>query len=719
MNFDDFNLSSFEIDSEMPTYEPVDNFHSHNLGYSQKNTNNSKSKIQTRKTTQHNINKKSKSNEDYGEEDDDDDAYVPKPKKLVRPIMSGQFDPFTNFFITITKVQNLDNCSNRSLFLKIRVHPSIPIIESPCVWCSNRDAIFNVAYSLDFTKIPPFNLGDFTPVIELYRRYNSSNELIAVTLLPLKTIKENMKCGPSNKMLTYLYREAPVVLKDLTSGSTIGSMKITIAFGFKEHEPLLDPNTSNPMTPNYFSENNFSFHHPHGLNGDKNDQKEYSQGVVKPNILPIQIENISQNYQINSKNVDNKIKKSRKKTYLDDSDDYNDYEYESDANEKHKRKGSHHRRHGHDHCKRKRNKNKEFNWVDEAISLGWKPPGSSESDWKAKARSKGWKPPNEALMSDIGVYCDPNGNNMREFRSNSTVQTEPEITGLPPKAIVIPQIEEEESLASSSNDAFNDLELLELLNPKLSQKQNKKMQKINKSNKNKKCNTDEIDKKQLKKNDLLISEPQSYSEQSDVIVNLNQMKNREKTELNFVKCVTLFEEAPNINSTLLDDKSDGSDDSDGDINHQDIQQILNKISQNSNLKSFKQNSADLIQKISNSDDSDNDSINDSNLNILSFQKDIEDKNKSKATNNSINNVNLNQILIDQDLNSITPIDNDEIRQSVSSIIISDSDSENGDNINISKEDDIDVSSDSDIEHINNLAKKDSEFFEIYNKYMNL
>ena len=41
MNFDDFNFSSFDIDSEMPTYEPVDNFDSRNFGLKSKNDANS------------------------------------------------------------------------------------------------------------------------------------------------------------------------------------------------------------------------------------------------------------------------------------------------------------------------------------------------------------------------------------------------------------------------------------------------------------------------------------------------------------------------------------------------------------------------------------------------------------------------------------------------------------------------------------------------------
>ena len=137
----------------------------------------------------------------------------------------------------------------------------------------------------------------------------------------------------------------------------------------------------------------------------------------------------------------------------------------------------------------------------------------------------------------------------------------------------------------------------------------------------------------------------------------------------------------------------------------------------------------MTKKIDSSDDETDDDIG-SSLDALIFQKENKNKRKNKS------NIQIDQILNDKVSNSssITPIDNDEIKQSVSSIMISDSDSEsdddndndnnnndndNSNNNNNDNDIDIDISSDSDIEHINNLAKKDKEFFEIYNKYMNL
>jgi hypothetical protein len=59
--------------------------------------------------------------------------------------------------------------------------------------------------------------------------------------------------------------------------------------------------------------------------------------------------------------------------------------------------------------------------VDEAIKLGWRPPGTADFEWKRKAKAKGWVPPDGRQSSSIGVECNPND---RGFRQTKTVQTQ-------------------------------------------------------------------------------------------------------------------------------------------------------------------------------------------------------------------------------------------------------------------------------------------------------
>jgi hypothetical protein len=62
------------------------------------------------------------------------------------------------------------------------------------------------------------------------------------------------------------------------------------------------------------------------------------------------------------------------------------------------------------------------NWVDEAIKLGWRPPGTADFEWKRRAKAKGWVPPPDGCpSSSIGVGCDPNE---WRFRQSKTVQTQ-------------------------------------------------------------------------------------------------------------------------------------------------------------------------------------------------------------------------------------------------------------------------------------------------------
>lgn len=169
----------------------------------------------------------------------------PKPisQKLhvpIMPIASNQFPPFSYFYICVSRAINLHNCSLHSVFLIFRTHPSLQPILSPNSWCNDSEAVFNCGYSLDFTNVPHFQLGDFTPVVELYIRYPKQSQMVGVSFLPLKVIQT---INVNNKPLTYLYQNNPIDLKDVASGNVVGSIFVTVALGEREHIGILDPNS--------------------------------------------------------------------------------------------------------------------------------------------------------------------------------------------------------------------------------------------------------------------------------------------------------------------------------------------------------------------------------------------------------------------------------------------------------------------------------------------
>jgi hypothetical protein len=57
------------------------------------------------------------------------------PRFCVKSISSSEFHHFTHFFFVASKAFHLTGCSMQSLFLKIRIIPSIPIIETSPIWC--------------------------------------------------------------------------------------------------------------------------------------------------------------------------------------------------------------------------------------------------------------------------------------------------------------------------------------------------------------------------------------------------------------------------------------------------------------------------------------------------------------------------------------------------------------------------------------------------------
>lgn len=291
------------------------------------------------------------------------------PKQIVTPLTEGQFPPFTHFFVVVKRANNLHGCDGQSLFVRIRVHPSIPVVETPSVWCEMRDVNFDMSYAFDFTQVPPFNLSDFTPVIEFYKK-STKPELLSVVPLPLKigSIVELDK-----KALTYFYRDKSLVLRGLVNGNKLGSLLITLAMGFSTHKRWLDTNVSEIVT-------------------------------TQKLIPDVPVRSINEPLPSPPKPEPKKAVKPR----AEKREDYYDDE------ELPKRKKMTH------HSTKKAD---DYSWVNEAMRLGWKPPGSTDFDWKGKARQKGWKPPHDQIYSSTGVTCDPNARGLRRV---ADIQTDPE-----------------------------------------------------------------------------------------------------------------------------------------------------------------------------------------------------------------------------------------------------------------------------------------------------
>jgi hypothetical protein len=177
------------------------------------------------------------------------------------------------------------------------------------------------------------------------------------------------------------------------------------------------------------------------------------------------------------------------------------------------------------------------NWVDEAIKLGWKPPGAaSDLDWKAKARSKGWIPPNQQILSSIGIECNPND---RGLRQTITIQTE-EIDSIGPPLSQEPIVRNEDDADGS------ELELVRLLNPK---------------------------RKKEKKPEPAIDRASSSSsfefDHPRCVFETVTAPNRQ-TVLATVPCLTLFSKEP----TVVDENGSSSSEDEPDL-HAQIQELKN------------------------------------------------------------------------------------------------------------------------------------------------
>jgi hypothetical protein len=288
--------------------------------------------------------------------------HPPEPRErlpLVERISTSRFPPFTHFFISISQAHLFG--PDQSFFLRIRIHPAIPIVETPPVWCLRHEADFRAAYAFDFTQIPPFQIDSFIPTVELFTRVGSRPRLNAVIVLPLK-VSEIVECVESH--LTFSYRHRSVDVHSLRSHKRIGTIIVTAAFGLAEHAPFLDPAS-------------------HLLTTRKVHPSETR--LVKPLVPKIEVTQISERRPVPPPLPPAPPPRPRRR----------------------------HRRHRH--------RTGDYNWVDEAIHLGWRPPGVPDIEWRQKARSRGWSPAHEFGVSSIGVECDPNQPGIRDSRP---IQTE-------------------------------------------------------------------------------------------------------------------------------------------------------------------------------------------------------------------------------------------------------------------------------------------------------
>ena len=330
------------------------------------------------------------------------DAGPRPPRLVVQSITSSEFEPFSHFFVIIGKTFHLTGCAMHSLFLKIRTVPSVPVIETSPVWCIDSEVDFRAGYALDFTSVPSFSLGEYTPVIEFYRRQSSSPELFAFAILPLK-VKEVVQCA--GQTLTYLYKNEPVELRQFTSGQVIGTMNVIVALGFPQHQQFLDPNRELPTNKQVVAE----------------PEPEPKPQAVKPKASPPR----------------------RGGFNLDVSDDTEEAE---DGHRRRKRKS-----------KRRRDRKRKNLWIQKATAYGWKPPGYVDPDWRDRARERGWKPPDTTVRSSIGVECDP-----AECRNlkDTVIQTDPPAPASVSSSFVSTKSSSAGNLSQSEDDVFALIDVL-------------------------------------------------------------------------------------------------------------------------------------------------------------------------------------------------------------------------------------------------------------------
>ena len=446
---------------------------------------------------------------------------IKQSSQPIYEISSSPFGEYTRMFIYIPQLFNVQLRSFKrkknennfyQAFMCIRVHPEIPKIRTQPIVCVTPDPVVNCGYVLDYSMIPPKDLSKYCPVIELYSHTDKTDTLLGTAILPLKVVQSLNIYG---KPLKYLYRSQQIDFNDLFS-KKVAAAQVTIALGYEEHIEYFKKQHTESVPENIL-------------------ETTEPQPVEKPK--PVQRQQAVDS-DTETKVIKKKVKETKRTKVIIEEDDDNDddeeeeEEEEEEDNEKKSRKHKHHRHRHH-------RSSKSINWIQQALMLGWKPPGSVTGDWKEKAISKGWKPP--TIMSSIGVQF-----NYHDFLQFKATGTQTEVVHL--KEPEIHPIEQESSTSEFSNEGVADL--------------------INILNKN---------------NKFVAEEPSALTSSEPTVIEAVQ---RQPAQLTFSVPTNLFDHEPSVKGDAnIIDLSDSDDnlsglpeDLDSDTN---IDALLNHISTSS------------------------------------------------------------------------------------------------------------------------------------------
>lgn len=238
-------------------------------------------------------------------------------------------------------------------FIKMRIHPDLPIIQTETVASLNSDPVLSCGYKVDYTKILPEEMSKYAITFELYCITSSGEKLLGFAILPLTLLERKNIQG---KEVQFFYKNEQIYFENEYKRN-VGTVQITIALGFDEHHEFFDE---------------LQKQGPHFL--EITEEVKLHPEVEKPKIPnPFAFDQKEEKEEDIMKNTEKKKKKVEKKPK--------------------KQQRRHHKR-------------KSSNWMEKARLHGWLPPGSLKDDWKEKAKENGWIQVKSIILSEYGIQCN-------------------------------------------------------------------------------------------------------------------------------------------------------------------------------------------------------------------------------------------------------------------------------------------------------------------------
>lgn len=135
-------------------------------------------------------------------------------------------DRYSHLFISVSSVDDLNELSMCSLFLKFKIHQNLASINSRVVWCHSSEARFDYGFMVPIVSLSKISLENLEISIELLSKHIRSTTFIGSCKTPVFKFNESNE----KKEILYIFKQKSFPLLSNDSATVVGNITCTAAF---------------------------------------------------------------------------------------------------------------------------------------------------------------------------------------------------------------------------------------------------------------------------------------------------------------------------------------------------------------------------------------------------------------------------------------------------------------------------------------------------------